>query len=298
MTPRDPPRKTTTSRSSKEASRSAGAAREPTRPLVLIRGGGDLATGVAARLHRAGFSVVVLEIAQPLAVRRLVALAEAAYAGQVVIEDLRGLRCADVETALAALRDGWIPVLVDPEAGCRSQLRPGALVDGRMLKASPELGMEAAPLVIGLGPGFTAGLDCHAVVETHRGHHMGRVLWRGGAEPDTAIPEPMAGFDRERILRAPASGAIEGRRPLGSVVRKGDDIALVGGVPLVAPFDGALRGLMHDGLVVAQGTKIGDLDPRGVASYCFEISDKSLAVGGGVLEALLSRPEIRRRLGD
>lgn len=271
--------------------------REPTRPLVLIRGGGDLATGVAARLHRSGFAVVVLEMPEPRAVRRLVALAQAVYDGQVDVEDLHGVRCADVEGARAALAQGWIPVLVDPAAHSRHVLEPSALVDARMRKAPPEHGLEAAPLVIGLGPGFTAGVDCHAVVETKRGHHLGRVLWQGRAAPDTGVPEVVAGHDRDRVLRAPASGVLEAHLPLGAIVGAGDEIARVGGVPLNAPFDGVLRGLLHDGLEVAEGEKIGDLDPRGVPSYCFEISDKSLAVGGGVLEALLSRPEIRRELG-
>ncbi len=267
------------------------------RPLVVIRGGGDLATGVAARLHRTGFAVVILEMPQPRAIRRLVALAEAVYAGHAEIEDLRGVHCADVEAARRACGAGLIPVLVDPQAECRGALQPVALVDARMRKVPPEIGLEAAPFVVGLGPGFTAGVDCHAVVETQRGHHLGRVLWQGQAAPDSGVPEPVAGRDRDRVLRAPASGVLEGRVPLGSVVRAGEEIARVGGVPLLAPFAGTLRGLLHDGLEVSEGAKVGDIDPRGVPAYCREISDKSLAVGGGVLEALLSRPEIRRRLG-
>ncbi len=269
----------------------------PTRPLVLIRGGGDLATGVAARLHRSGFCVVVLEIAQPRAIRRSVALAEAIYAGEVDVEDMHGVRCADVGAVRGALDQGWIPVLVDPAADSRHVLEPLALIDARMRKVPPELGLEAAPFVVGLGPGFTAGVDCHAVVETQRGHHLGRVLWQGQAAPDSGVPEAVAGHDRDRVLRAPESGTLQARLPLGAMVRAGAEIARVGSVPLLAPFDGALRGLLHDGLEVVQGEKVGDLDPRGVPAYCFEISDKSLAVGGGVLEALLSRPEIRRRLG-
>lgn len=268
------------------------------RPLVLIRGGGDLATGVAARLHRTGFDVVVLEVPQPRAIRRLVALAEAVYAGRAVIEDLHGVHCADVEAARSALSAGLIPVLVDPQADSRAALHPVALVDARMRKGPPELGLEAAPFVVGLGPGFTAGVDCHAVVETQRGHHLGRVLWQGQAAPDSGVPEAVAGHDRDRVLRAPAAGVLEALVPLGAVVRAGDEIARMGGVPLHAPFAGTLRGLLHDGLEVVQGEKVGDLDPRGVPAYCREISDKSLAVGGGVLEALLSQPEIRRRLGS
>jgi xanthine dehydrogenase accessory factor len=266
------------------------------RPLVLIRGGGDIATGVAARLDRSGFSVLVTEIARPLAIRRLVSLAEAVYAGEVKIEDLRGLLVNDAGAVPGALSAGVIPVMVDPTAEARKVLQPAALVDGRMLKTTPEMGMEAAALVIGLGPGFTAGENCHAAVETNRGHRMGRVIWDGSTQPDTAVPEAVSGFDVERVLRAPAAGRIRARCALGTVVQRGDKIVDIGEAVLRAPFDGVLRGLMHDDLEVETGAKIGDLDPRGDPATCFEISDKALAVGGGVLEALLSRPEIRRLL--
>jgi xanthine dehydrogenase accessory factor len=266
-------------------------------PLILIRGGGDLATGVAARLWRSGFAVVVTEIAQPRAVRRLVALAEAVYAGRVEVEDLRAVRVDGAEEVRRALRTGAIPVVVDSEAAIRRRLGPAALVDGRMRKAPPETGIDGGPFVIGLGPGFTAGRDCHAVVETNRGHTMGRVIWEGIALPDTQIPESVAGVDLDRVLRAPADGVLRARLDLGSLVRKGELVADVDGTALVAPFDGALRGLLHDGLRANRGEKVGDLDPRADPTYCRLISDKSLAVGGGVLEALLSRPEIRRLLG-
>jgi xanthine dehydrogenase accessory factor len=268
------------------------------RPLVLIRGGGDLATGVAARLFRAGFGVLVTEIARPLAIRRLVALAEAVYAGEVRIEDLRGLLVNDAGAGAGALAAGVIPVVVDPTAEARKVLQPAALIDGRMLKAQSELGMGAAPLVIGLGPGFTAGENCHAAVETNRGHRMGRVIWDGSTQPDTAVPEAVAGLDIERVLRAPVAGVVHARCGLGTVVQKGERIVDIGDAVLRAPFDGVLRGLIHDDLEVEAGAKIGDLDPRGDPGPCFEISDKALAVGGGVLEALLSRPEIRRLLAD
>ncbi len=266
-------------------------------PLVLIRGGGDLATGVAARLCRSGFSIVVTEIAQPLALRRLVALAQAVYAGEIEIEDLHGRLAPDVEAARQTLAAGDIPVLVDPTAELRHELMPIALVDGRMRKAPPELGVEAVPFIVGLGPGFTAELDCHAVVETNRGHHLGRVYWQGQAEEDTGRPEPVRGYDVERVLRAPESGVIREALPLGSLAQKGEVLAMIDDVPIEAPFAGALRGLLHPGLEVEFGQKVGDLDPRSNPTFCYQISDKALSIGGGVLEALLSRPEIRRRLG-
>ncbi len=267
-------------------------------PLVLLRGGGDLATGVAARLWRSGFLVLITEIERPLAVRRLVSLAEAVYAGNVEIEDLRAKWVADAAEALQTLERGVIPVMVDPQAAVRDELALSALVDGRMRKAPSELGLGAAPFIIGLGPGFRVGSDCHAVIETHRGHRLGRVIWSGSASPDTGIPESVGGFHLERVLRAPADGVLNDVAPLGKVYEQGEVLARVDGAPLHAPFRGALRGLLHEGMTVSQGLKVGDLDPRAEVAFCFEISDKALAIGGGVLEALLSRSEIRRRLAS
>lgn len=249
-------------------------------------------------MFRSGFAVVVLETRMPLAVRRLVSFAEAVYAGGIEIEGVRGRLADDVPMAEEILDAGEVPVLVDPEAESRPGLHPMALIDGRMRKLTAENQMAYASLVIGLGPGFTAGVNCHAVVETNRGHHMGRVFWEGGAQPDTGVPEPVAGYAVQRVLRAPASGVLQSHAALGTLIDRGELIARVDGTALHAPFPGALRGLIHDGSEVQEGAKIGDLDPRGLAEYCFQISDKSLAVGGGVLEALLSQPMIRRALGD
>jgi len=265
---------------------------------VLLRGGGDLATGVAARLHRSGFKVVVTEIAQPLAVRRLVALAEAVYAGVVDIEDLHGVRVEDPAAALHVLSQGHIPVLVDPDAFSRHVLRPFAIVDARMLKTPPELPMDDTGMLIGLGPGFNAGENCHAVVETNRGHRLGRVIHSGTAQADTAVPEAVIGIDRARVLRAPADGILEAYVELGVILGKGERIASVAGKDILAPFDGALRGLIHPGVPVRSGMKVGDLDPRGERKYCEWISDKALAIGGGVLEALLCDTETRSVLCD
>jgi xanthine dehydrogenase accessory factor len=267
------------------------------RPLILLRGGGDLATGVAARLHRSGFAVVVAEIAKPLAVRRLVALAEAIYAGEVRIEDLVGRRVEGPQKALSTLEDECIPVLVDPEAQIAQDLRPMAVVDCRMLKDAQPADLDQASLLIGLGPGFTGGINCHAVVETNRGHNMGRVLWKGSAEADTGVPEPVSGHAVDRVLRAPVAGEVHAHAALGTLVKMGELIAAVADAEVLAPFNGALRGLLHDGIQVSVGKKIGDLDPRNQVEFCFQISDKALAVGGGVLEALLSQSAIRAALG-
>lgn len=265
-------------------------------PLVLLRGGGDLATGVAARLWRSGFWVVVVEIAQPLAVRRLVSLAEAVYEGAVGVEDLRGRRARDAEAVRTILEQGAIPVLIDPAADSRDELTPSAIVDARMTKSAPSLPMDSAPMVVGLGPGFEAGVNVHAIVETHRGHRMGRVLWEGAAQPDTGVPDRVHGQDLDRVLRSPAAGVFEPAAEIGTLVNSGAVLARVDGVALVAAFDGALRGLLHGGMEVQAGVKVGDLDPRNDLSLCNLISDKSLAVGGGVLEALLSQLSIRQQL--
>jgi xanthine dehydrogenase accessory factor len=264
--------------------------------LVLIRGGGDLATGVAARLHRVGFSVVILEVEQPLAVRRRVALAEAVYAGRVRIEEFEGVHAAGAAEVSPILDAGAIPVLVDERAVSLGKLAPKVIVDARMRKAASELPRDAAELTIGLGPGFTAGVDCHAVVETRRGHRLGRVLWIGPAAPDTKTPEAVEGYAVDRVLRAPSPGVMRGLREIGTVIRRGEAVFAIDSAMVRAPFDGALRGLLHDGLRVEAGMKVGDLDPRGDPRYCSEISDKALAVGGGVLEAVLSRADMRRAL--
>jgi len=265
-------------------------------PLVVIRGGGDLATGVAVRLHRAGFPVVVLEMEKPLAVRRLVAMAEAIYAGQVIVEGIEARRAASADAVPSLLQAGVLPVLVDPQAASIAILRPAAIVDGRMRKAPSELPLDAARLIIGLGPGFEAGVDCHAVIETRRGHHLGRILWQGSASADTKVPEAVEGYAVDRVLRAPRSGTMHGLLPIGSLVRQGDAVLAINGRQVFAPFDGALRGLLHDGLLVERGMKVGDLDPRREARFCTEVSDKALAVGGAALEAILSRPDLRRAL--
>jgi xanthine dehydrogenase accessory factor len=266
------------------------------RPLVILRGGGDLATGVAVRLHRCGFDIVVLEIQQPLAVRRRVAFAEAIYSGEIEVGGVRGVFVPDSEQIPQLRSERVVPVLIDPAGNLIKQINASSLVDGRMRKTLPEAPLDSSLFTIGLGPGFTAGVNCNAVIETNRGHNMGRVIWQGGAEPDTKVPETVAGFNVDRVLRAPVSGLLEGGKEIGSMIKAGDEIVRVGDVPIEAPFDGALRGLVHDGVRIEAAAKIGDLDPRGEPSYCFSISDKALAVGGGVLEALLSQPQLRRLL--
>ncbi len=253
--------------------------------LILIRGGGDLASGVALRLHHARFNILITELPQPLAVRRAVSFAEAVYAGTWTVEDVTSRRVQTPQQLAECLARREIPVLVDPELELLStfHLQPAAIVDARLLKqVAPPL-TDSSPLTIGLGPGFTAGENCHAVVETQRGHTLGRVYWSGSANLDSGQPEG----DPRRVLRAPADGQLVGEAQIGQHYEPGQVIAQVNGQTISAPFAGVLRGLLHPGLQVKKGLKIGDLDPRDQREYCFLVSDKALAVGGGVLEAVL-----------
>lgn len=256
-------------------------------PLIVIRGGGDLASGVAIRLHRAGFQVAILELEKPLAVRRTVAFSEAVYEGAHTVEDVTA-RLVSADQFQVALEAHEIPVLIDPDANIlRNQFvtSPSStfVVDARLLKSEPEPLPVNVPLHIGLGPGFSAGENCHAVIETRRSHTLGRVYWQGQPQPDSGLPEG----DPRRVLRAPASGRVRGLKSIGDFCREEEAIAEVGGQQMHSPFNGILRGLIHPSVEVSEGTKIGDVDPRNGPEVCRLVSDKALSVGGGVLEAAL-----------
>jgi len=266
------------------------------RAILILRGGGDLASGVALRCFRAGFQILITEIPRPLAVRRSVAFAEAIFAGSIQVEGITGRRVNNLDEILAAWQTNEIPVLNDPVCAIRKQLLPTVLIDGRMTKQPPDLDRNAAELVIGLGPGFTAGEDCHAIIETNRGHFLGRVIWDGPAQVDTGIPEGVSDHLTDRVLRAPATGILSATARIGEIFEAGQPIAEVGGLAITAPFRSLLRGLIHPGIHVQAGMKIGDLDPRCDPRYTQYVSEKSLAVGGGVLEAIMSRPEIIRKM--
>jgi xanthine dehydrogenase accessory factor len=259
--------------------------------LVLIKGAGDLATGVAARLHRCGFPVAMTELRHPLMVRRTVAFGEAVYEGEVAVEGIVARRVEDVPAARRTLTQRVIPVLIDPQGVCLTALHPCVVVDAIMAKRNTGTTLEQASLVIALGPGFTAGLDCHAVIETNRGHYLGRVITLGGAEPDTGRPGNIGGKTDERVLRAPVAGIVHGIVEIGERVGLGQVVASVDGHEVRAGAGGVLRGLVRPGAQVQAGEKIGDVDPRATPEHCHLISDKALAIAGGVLEAIL-------RLGD
>jgi len=267
--------------------------------IVLIRGGGDLATGVALRLYHVGLQVIISELPQPLAVRRLVSFSNAVYCQETTVEGVTARRVDDpLDTLriLQVLAKGQIPVLVDPEGLAIGALHPPVVVDARMLKKHVELLPERVQLIIGLGPGFVAGENCHAVVETNRGHLLGRVIWDGAPQPDTGVPERVLDRRAERVIRAPVDGVLKTRADICDLVEPGQVVAEVNGEPVLAPFRGVIRGLLWDGIPVQAGLKIGDVDPRADPRYCTLVSDKALSIGGGVLEAILSRPELRPML--
>ncbi|MCB8991730.1 MAG: EF2563 family selenium-dependent molybdenum hydroxylase system protein [Ardenticatenaceae bacterium] len=255
--------------------------------LTIIRGGGDLATGVAYRLHKAGFPLIVLELARPSVIRRRVALATAVLEGSVNIEDMRGQLAHSFDEALALSKTDTIPVLASP-ALTIPHSSFSILIDARIAKRNIDTSIDQAPLVIGMGPGFTAGVDCHAVIETMRGHALGRVIWQGSALPNTGTPGIVAGKGAERVLRAPAEGVVNWRLDIGDYVEQDTVIGDVNGAAVTAPFDGVIRGLIAPETAVSHHMKIGDVDARGTPQNCFTISDKALAMGGAVLEAILT----------
>ncbi len=255
----------------------------------MLRGGGDLATGVAWHLTRQGWPVVVLELPEPLTVRRTVAMSTAVTEGEIMVQGVRGVLVESADQVLAAAREGDVAVLVAPELTRLGSLRPAVVVDARMAKRNIDTSIRDADLVIGLGPGFTPRLDCHVVIETMRGPNLGNVLKSTRAQPDTGVPAELGGRSADRILRAPAAGRVEWRVGIGDVVTEGQPLGEVGGEEVRAPFDGVVRGAIRPGIEVPARLKIGDVDPRGDPSACCRISDKALAVGRGVLEAVRAR---------
>jgi len=268
------------------------------RSVVVVRGAGDLATGVIVRLAASGFLVVALETAKPTAIRRRVSLSECMYDGSAEVEGVRAVKVKDMQEALARVSLGLVPVIEDPGCQSLSADRPMALVDAIIAKRNIGTNISMAPIVIALGPGFTAGFDAHAVVETNRGHDLGRVILSGPAEADTGTPGMITGYSYERVIRAPIAGEVEILRDIGSIVHQGDPVLAVldrsqtektwNACQIVrSPLSGMIRGMIRGGSLVSQGTKIADVDPRGSHVEASRISDKARAIAGGVLEALL-----------
>lgn len=266
--------------------------------LVLMHGCGDLGSGIALRLHRSGLHVVIAELEQPLSVRRSVSFSQAVYDNEVIIEGVTAKRVETGQEALDLVGENIIPVIVDPTLNILCEISPDVLIDARMLKTFTPANLNEKPFVIGLGPGFVIGKNCHVVIETNRGPLLGRVFWKGAAEQDTGTPEKVGPYQKERVLRAPVAGKFVASAQIGDVCDEGQLLGMVDDEPVYAPFHGVIRGLLADGVKVSEKMKIGDVDPRLDPRLAALVSDKALAIAGGVLEAILSRSDLRRKLGN
>ena len=262
--------------------------------VILVRGAGDLATGVVHRLHQSGFKVVMTERPEPLAVRRAVSFCEAVWDGEITVEGTTARLADSPETALAMLERRELPVLVDPELKSLSLIAPQVIVDACLAKRNTGLRKDMAPLTMGMGPGFRAPDEVHVAIETNRGHNLGRVYYQGEPAADTGVPGNILGYTIERVLRAPCDGRFEPVSALGDRVKKGDTLATVDGEPITAQLGGVIRGLIRPGVMVGKGLKVGDIDPRDKVGHLNLISDKARALGGAVLEGILhhfNRPQ-------
>lgn len=254
--------------------------------LAVVRGAGDLATGIIYILKSFGFLVVATEIERPTAIRRTVALSEAVYEGRAIVENITGVRCGDPAQIDRALQRGFVPIVVDPQSRIIDDLHPDIVVDAIVAKTNLGTTIDMADIVVGIGPGFYAGRDVHAVVETARGHNIGRAIFDGMAEADTGIPGVINGYGIERVNHSPKEGVIRCLRQIGDSVQAGEAIAFVDDAPVRAKIGGTLRGIIRDGYRVTEGFKIADVDPRDVHDHCFTISDKARMVGFGALFAI------------
>jgi xanthine dehydrogenase accessory factor len=255
--------------------------------IVVLRGGGDLATGIAHKLHRSGFKVLIVEIERPLVIRRTVSFAQAIFDEESIVEGIKAVKVNSVKDIYDTWKNGDIPVMVDPECRIVDQIKAGVLVDAIIAKRNIGTNIDMAPVTIAAGPGFNAGVDVHVVIETQRGHNLGRLIFEGCAEPNTGIPGIIKGYGKERVLKSPADGTIKNLLEIGDMVKQGQVISYIEDIPVIATIDGILRGLIKDGMRVQEGLKIGDIDPRGIKEYCYTISDKARTIAGGVLEAIL-----------
>ena len=260
--------------------------------LIIVRGGGDIATGTIYKLYKCGFKVLILEIPNPSAIRRNVAFSEAVYQGSQTVEDVTCVLSGNIDEAMNLLNTGKLVMLVDPKGDCIEQLKPMAVVDAILAKENLGTHKGMAGITVALGPGFEAGRDVDAVIETMRGHSLGRVIYQGMAIKNTGVPGMIGGFAKERVIHSPAEGILKNVKHITDVVKSGDVIAVIENgeekIPVKTGFVGILRGLIRDGYPVTKGFKIADVDPR-LQEYdnCFTISDKARCIAGGALEAIM-----------
>ena len=257
--------------------------------MVIIKGAGDIASGIALRLFHCGYKIIMTDLPRPTCIRRTVSFCQAIIDSKVTIEDITAEFAEDPQKAFEIVENGHIAVLADEECKILKSIKPDVLVDAILAKKNTGTSITDAPIVIGVGPGFTAGKDCHFVVETKRGHTLGRVIEKGSAIPNTGVPGNIEGFTWERLIKAPKAGIFVQKAQIGDIVKKGDIVGFVDDEPVPALIDGVLRGILPTGTHVYEGMKSGDVDPRGNVENCCTVSDKALSVAGGVLEAILRR---------
>lgn len=257
-------------------------------PIILVKSAGEMASAIAWRLYMANMRrLCMLDLDDPLCVRRRVSFCVALESGETVVEGVRAVAARDRKTIEAAWKEQTVPIVRISDWERISGFAPDVVIDAILAKRNLGTSMDEARLVIALGPGFTAGMNCHLVIETNRGHDLGRIITSGAAAPNTGIPGDIAGHTSERVLRAPAAGTFQSQRAIGDMVRRSDIVGHVGGHSVVAGLDGMLRGLIRSGTVVTSGLKLGDIDPRGKREHCDTISDKARAIAGAVLEGVM-----------
>ena len=264
--------------------------------MIIVRGGGDIATGTIYRLHQCGYAVLILETSHPTAIRRKVSFCEAVYDGTAVVE---GVKCRLAES-IEQCRDVWshkeIPLMIDPRAEMIQKLHPDAVIDAILAKKNLGTNRSMSELTIALGRGFCAGYDVDYVIETMRGHQLGRMIEKGCAFPNTGVPGLIGGHGADRVIHAPASGSISVQAQIGDLVQEGQTLAVSGDVKVTASISGVLRGIIRDGFAVTEGLKIADIDPRKEQKEnCDTISDKARCIAGSVLEILVRR-NVKREL--
>ena len=255
--------------------------------MILIKGAGDLATGVAHRLKKCGFNIVMTEISEPTMVRRTVAFSQAVYDKEVEVEGIKAVLASEKQDIYNIIEHGNIAILVDEKANIVDEIKPDIIIDAIIAKKNLGTNITDAKIVIALGPGFSAGVDCHCVVETKRGHYLGKTIYSGSAIPNTGVPGDIGGYTKERIIRATDEGKIAPISKIGDYVEKGQIVAYVNETPIFAEINGIVRGMLQKDIKVFKGMKSGDIDPRCEKNHCFTISDKARSIGGGVLEAIL-----------
>lgn len=253
--------------------------------LVVIRGAGDLATGIAIRFFMCGFPIIMLDIDQPTVIRRTVSFAQAMYDGQMTVEGVTAVLCSVAE-AKEITKKGKIAIVKDPNADSIGFLKPSVVIDAILAKKNLGTTIDMAPCVVGIGPGFTAGLDCHAVVETQRGHTLGKAIYTGSAIPNTGIPGVIGNYGRERVMHTPCAGLFKANKKIGDIVKAGDTVAYVDETPVITEIDGKIRGMLMDGLYCPKHFKVADVDPRTDTDHT-TCSDKARSIAGGALEAVL-----------